>query len=179
MEILVFPNNILRKIAEKWDIKSNTERNRISKLIEDMKLTMYGSNGIGLAAPQVGISKRLFIIDVEQKVEKDEDGEVISRIPGELLVFINSRIIHKEGMVIYEEGCLSVPGVYEEVKRAEIITIEYYDENFEKKQMTAEGFLSVVVQHEYDHTEGKLFIDRLPVVRRTLVKNRILKGKNL
>ena len=179
MEVLVFPNNILRKVAEKWDLKSNADKTKILKLIKDMQSTMYEENGIGLAAPQVGISKRLFIIDIDQKVEKDDEGEVISRTPGKLRVFINSKIIHKEGLVTYEEGCLSVPGVYEEVDRAEIITIEYYDENFEKQQMTVKDFFAVVVQHEYDHTEGKLFIDRLPIVKRTLVKNRILKGKNL
>ena len=179
MEVLVFPNNILRKVAEKWDLKSNADKTKILKLIKDMQSTMYEANGIGLAAPQVGISKRLFIIDIDQKVEKDDEGEVISRIPGKLRVFINSKITSKEGSVTYEEGCLSVPGVYEEVDRAETITIEYYDENFEKQQITVKDFFAVVIQHEYDHTEGKLFIDRLPIVKRTLVKNRILKGKNL
>ncbi|MEI6080535.1 MAG: peptide deformylase [bacterium] len=177
MEILTFPNSILRKIAIKYDI--SLEKGDIVKLIEEMRVTMYEANGVGLAAPQVGVSKRLFTIDVEQKVEKDDEGEVVSRTPGKFLVFINPEITEKQGSVVYEEGCLSVPGVYEDVKRAEIVTVEYYDENLEKKKMTADGFLAVAIQHEYDHLEGKLFIDRLPVVKRTIVKNRILKGKNL
>jgi peptide deformylase len=179
MEILTFPNNALRKIAEDYDLKGESEKTKITELIEEMAKTMYEANGVGLAAPQVGISKKLFIIDVEQKIEKDEDGEVISRTPGQLLVFINPEIIEKEGSVTYEEGCLSVPGVYEEVKRAEKVTIKYYDEHFNTKTRTAEDFLAVAIQHEYDHLEGKLFIDKLPVVKRTIVKNRILKGKNL
>jgi len=142
MEILTFPNSILRKIAVKHDI--SIEKGDIVKLIEEMRVTMYEANGVGLAAPQVGVSKRLFTIDVEQKVEKDDEGEVVSRTPGKFLVFINPEITEKQGSVVYEEGCLSVPGVYEDVKRAEIVTVEYYDENFEKKKMTADGFLAVV-----------------------------------
>jgi peptide deformylase len=179
MEILTFPNNALRKIAGDCDLKSESEKKKIIRLINEMRKTMYEANGVGLAAPQVGVSKKLFIVDVEQKVEKDEDGEVVSRTPGELLVFINPEIIEKEGSVVYEEGCLSVPGVYEEVKRSERITVRYYDEHFNGRTKTAAGFLAVAIQHEYDHLEGKLFIDRLPVVKRTMVKNRILKGKNL
>ena len=179
MQILIFPNNALRKIAEDYDLKNESEKKKIIKLIDEMKKAMYGANGVGLASPQVGISKKLFIIDVEQKVEKDDDGKVISRIPGELLVFINPEITDKEGSVTYEEGCLSVPGVYEEVKTAKKVTIKYYDEHFNERARIAEDFLAVAIQHEYDHLEGKLFIDRLPVVKRTIVKNRILKGKNL
>ncbi|MEI6092059.1 MAG: peptide deformylase [bacterium] len=179
MQILTFPNNILRKIATAYNLSKESEKKSIPELIKEMAKAMYESNGIGLAAPQVGVSKRLFLIDVEQKIEKDDEGEVISRTPGKLLVFINPKIIEKEGTVVYEEGCLSVPGVYEEVKRAETITIEYYDEHYEKKEITTDGLLSIVIQHEYDHLDGKLFIDRLPMVKRTIVKNRLLKGKNL
>jgi len=139
----------------------------------------YEANGIGLAAPQVGILKQLFIIDIEQTVEKDDDGEVVSRTPGILMVFINPEIKSKTGEVVYEEGCLSVPGIYEDVKRAEKVELEYYDLNFEKKHLAVDGFLAVVIQHEYDHLEGKLFIDKLSIVKRAIVKNKILKGKNL
>jgi len=101
MEVLVFPNNILRKVAEKWDLKSNADKTKILKLIKDMQSTMYEANGIGLAAPQVGISKRLFIIDIDQKVEKDDEGEVISRIPGKLRVFINSKITRSCILILF------------------------------------------------------------------------------
>lgn len=179
MQILTFPNNVLRKIAKDYLLNKDSEKNSISKLIKEMATAMYEHNGMGLAAPQVGVSKRMFVIDVEQKTERDEDGEIISRIPGKLLVFINPKIKEKEGSVSYEEGCLSVPGVYEEVKRAEKITIEYYDENFNRKELMTDGILAIVIQHENDHLDGKLFIDRLPMVKRTIVKNRLLKGKNL
>lgn len=177
MEILTFPNKKLRGLSTGYDLSSDVEKKELSHLISKMAETMYEANGLGLAAPQVGVSKRLFIIDIEQKVEKDDNDEVISRTPGELHVFINPIIVEKEGEIVYEEGCLSVPGVYEEVKRAKKVVIEFHDRNFEKKRMIAEGLLSVVIQHEYDHLEGKLFIDKLPLVKRTIVKRRILKGK--
>lgn len=179
MQILTFPNNVLRKVATDYLLNKESEKKAISHLIKEMAVAMYEHNGMGLAAPQVGVSKRLFVIDVEQKTERDEDGEIISRIPGKLLVFINPKIKEKEGTAFYEEGCLSVPGVYEEVKRAEKITIEYYDENFDRKELKTDGVLAIVIQHENDHLDGKLFIDRLPMVKRTIVKNRLLKGKNL
>jgi len=177
MEILTFPNKKLRITSVDCDLSSDKERKGLFSLITEMKTTMYEANGLGLAAPQVGVNKKLFILDIEQKVEKNDNDEVISRMVGKLHVFINPAIIEKEGELIYEEGCLSVPGVYEEVKRAKKVVVEFYDGNFEKKTMIAEGLLSVVIQHEYDHLEGKLFIDRLPIVKRTLVKRRVLKGK--
>lgn len=177
MEILVFPNKKLRELSVDCDLSSDVEKKNLSGLIAEMQKTLYDANGIGLAAPQVGVSKRLFIIDVDQKVEKDDNDEVISRTTGKLHVLINPEIVEKEGEVVYEEGCLSVPGVYEEVKRYKKIVIEFYDINFEKKKLVAEGIMSVAIQHENDHLDGKLFIDRLPIVKRTIVKKRILKGK--
>lgn len=179
MEILKFPNARLREKSKSVNIKEDKERCEIINLVKDMQETLYEANGIGLAAPQVGVTKRLFIIDLEQKIKKDEDGEVIEKRPGVLMVFINPVIKSKEGEIIYEEGCLSVPGVFEDVKRAEKIELEFYNMNFEKKHIVIEGLLAVVIQHEFDHLEGKLFIDRLPIVKRAIVKNRILKGKIL
>ncbi len=179
MEILKFPNNRLREKSKNISIKDDKERKEILQLVKDMQETLYESNGIGLAAPQVGVTKRLFIIDLEQTVKKDKEGNVVERKPGTLMVFMNPVIKSKEGEIVYEEGCLSVPGVFEEVKRSEKIELEFYDSNFEKKHVWVEGMLAIVVQHEFDHLEGKLFIDRLPMVKRTMVKNRILKGKAL
>ena len=179
MEILKFPNARLREKSKSVNVKGEQERCEIIQLVKDMQETLYEANGIGLAAPQVGVTKRLFIIDLEQKVKKDKDGEVIEIKPGVLMVFINPVIKSKEGDIVYEEGCLSVPGVFEDVKRAEKIEIEFCDMNFEKKHLIIEGLLAIVVQHEFDHLEGKLFIDRLPIVKRAVVKNRILKGKIL
>lgn len=179
MEILKFPNTRLRDKSKSFNLKDDNERLHILQLVQEMQGAMYEANGVGLAAPQVGVLKKLFIIDIDQRVEKDDDGEVINRTPGFLMVFINPEIKAKSGEVIYEEGCLSVPGIYEEVKRAEKVELEYYDLNFQKKHIIAEDFLAVVIQHEYDHLEGKLFIDKLSLVKRTIVKNKILKGKNL
>ncbi len=178
-KVLTFPNVLLRKKSKDVDMSNDKEVKEIKRLIEDMKKTMYESNGIGLAAPQLGITKRLFIIDIEQTVETDDEGDVISRIPGQLHVFINPKFISKEGEILYEEGCLSVPGIYEEVKRSRKVEIEYYDSAFEPKVMTAEGIMAVVAQHEYDHLDGKLFIDKLSVVKRSMIKKKIIKGKNL
>ena len=179
MDILKFPNTRLRERSIEIDLNDDDERIEILRLVQEMQATLYEANGLGLAAPQVGVLKQLFIIDIEQKIKRDEDGEVIDRKPGHLMVFINPVIKNKEGEIIFEEGCLSVPGVYEEVKRAEKVEIEFYDLNFEKKTIIADDVLAVVIQHENDHLEGKLFIDRLPAVKRTMVKNKILKGKNL
>jgi peptide deformylase len=166
MKILTFPNNKLTRVSLDYDLDDKIQREELVSSIKKMADTMYGSNGIGLAAPQVGINKRMFIIDVEQNVEKDKDGEVISVKPGRLLVFINPKIIDKQGEIRYEEGCLSVPGVYEEVVRAKNITVEFYDENFQKKQISTDGLLAIAIQHENDHLDGMLFIDRLPPVKR-------------
>jgi peptide deformylase len=179
MEILKFPNSRLREKSKNFNLKDDNERLEIIRLVQEMQDVMYNANGVGLAAPQVGVLKKLFIIDIDQRVEKDDDGEIVDRTPGVLIIFINPEIKSKSGEAMFEEGCLSVPGIYEEVKRATKVEIEYYDLNFEKKHMVAEGFLADVIQHEYDHLEGKLFIDKLSVVKRTIVKNKILKGKNL
>ncbi len=179
MEILTFPNELLRRVSKDIDLSNEKEKEKIHGILEEMKHLMYHSNGIGLAAPQVGIAKRFFIIDIEQKVEKDEDGNISSITPGRLHVFINPKFISKEGELVYEEGCLSVPGVWEEVKRAQKVTIEYYDVDFKSKKMVADGLMAIAVQHEYDHLDGKLFIDRLPMVKRTMIKNKIIKGKAL
>ena len=179
MEILKFPNARLREKSKDFNLSDDSERLEILRLVQEMQCAMYEANGVGLAAPQVGVLKKLFLIDIEQRIEKDDDGEIIDRTPGILMIFINPKIKSKEGNIVYEEGCLSVPGIYEEVKRAEKVEIEYYDLNFEKKYLVAEDFLAVVIQHEYDHLEGKLFIDKLSVVKRAIVKNKVLKGKNL
>lgn len=178
MEILTFPNELLRRLSKEVDISSDEEKRKISAYVKEMEELMYHANGIGLAAPQVGIAKRFFIIDIEQTVEKDEDGNVCSRTPGELHVFINPKFISKEGETLCEEGCLSVPGIWEEVKRAKKVVVEYYDADFKHRKMEAEGLMAIAIQHESDHLDGKLFIDKLPMVKRTMIKSKIIKGKS-
>lgn len=179
MEILTYGNATLRKKAVAVDISSQKERDNLKGIFEKMTQTMYKKRGLGLAAPQVNISKRFFILDVDQDDKTDDDGNVLEHIPGKLQVFINPVILETEGDVFSEEGCLSVPGLYEKIKRFEKVKVEYYDETFNKNELVAEGLLAIVIQHEYDHLEGKLFIDRLPLVRKTLIKNKLNKGKIL
>lgn len=178
MEILTFPNELLRRVSKEVDISDDQEVKDLRHTVKEMTEIMYNSNGVGLAAPQVGIAKRYFIIDVDQSVEKDDNDEIVSRTVGHLYVFINPVFVSKEGSVLHEEGCLSVPGVWEDVKRAQKVVVEYFDENLEQKRMVAEGLMAIAIQHEHDHLDGKLFIDRLSTVKRTIIKNKILKGKS-
>jgi len=145
----------------------------IKQLVEDMFETMYNASGVGLAAPQIGKGIRLFVIDAEPMDEE--------KLKGAKIAFINPLKIAENGELWpYEEGCLSLPGIREEVKRPEQITLQYQTPDGEIKTETFTGMLARVVQHEYDHLEGKLFIDYLSPFRKRLIKNKIadiLKGK--
>lgn len=175
MKIYTYPSEVLRKVAKEVDLSNEEEKKEVLETISKMKKTMYESKGVGLAAPQVGISKRFFVIDIDSKLEKDEEGNIKEVKEGKFRVYINPQIIEKEGKSKGEEGCLSVPGVYEEVNRFEKIKLKYYDINLEEKEELVDGFLAIAIQHENDHLDGKLFIDRLPTVKRTVVKKRYLK----
>ena len=140
----------------------------IESLIGDMWDTMYNANGVGLAAPQIGKGIRLFVIDTKQ-LEKDEKDLV-----GIKSVFINAEVISEEGEEeSYEEGCLSIPDVRGDVKRKPNITIRYMDENFETKEESFSSFNARVIQHEYDHIQGKLFTEMLMPLRKRRVKRRL------
>ena len=138
--------------------------------------TMYNANGIGLAAPQVGKSLRLFLVDT---LQMDEDGAEETK--GMKEVFINPVILSEEGEEKpYEEGCLSIPDVRGDVYRKEIVRIKYLDADFNEKEKTLTGMNARVVQHEYDHIDGKLFTELLPPLRKRLIKRKlesIRKGK--
>ncbi|MFM8270255.1 MAG: peptide deformylase, partial [Pseudomonadota bacterium] len=141
----------------------------LHQLLDEMAKTMYAADGIGLAAPQVGESLRLFVIDLgpgENRTAK-------------LLEFINPVLKNGEGSISFEEGCLSVPGVTEEVKRNETITVSYQDRNGKKLEMTAEGLLAVAIQHENDHLDGILFVEKLSPLKRRLLKKKLLKAVTL
>lgn len=165
---MVFPvsiigSSVLRKVAK--DISKDYKD--LPKFIEDMFETMYDSDGVGLAAPQVGKSVRLFVIDATPMEEDD------ASLKGLKKVFINAQITERLGeLVNMEEGCLSIPGIREDVKREDKIHIEYYDENFEFHTEDYEGIAARVIQHEYDHIDGILFTDKISPLRK-----RILKGK--
>jgi peptide deformylase len=155
----------------------------LGQLIADMWETMYASNGVGLAAPQINRSVRLFVVDSQQIIEHldEEERAEFEGDEGIKETFINARILNYQGDEWpYNEGCLSIPKVREDVYRPETITIAYVNENFEPQHKTFSGITARVIQHEYDHIEGKLFIDYLSPLKRKLLKGKLLdisKGK--
>ncbi|HQO15851.1 MAG TPA: peptide deformylase [Methylotenera sp.] len=158
LNILNYPDPRLHTVAK---LVKEVDAN-IRRLIDDMAETMYAAPGIGLAATQVNQHIQLLIIDTSET--KDA-----------LQVFINPTIIEKNGERAFEEGCLSVPGVYESVTRAETVTVEALDRNGEKFTLHAEGLLSVCIQHEMDHLLGKVFVEYLSPLKRSRIKNKMLK----
>lgn len=169
--VYIYGSPVLRKVAQ--DIDSTYPD--IKQLIDDMFETMYQSDGIGLAAPQIGLSIRLIVIDASPLEEDDP------ALKGFKKVFINAKIVERSGeKVLFKEGCLSIPNLREEVEREDRIRIQYLDENFIPHDEVFEGVSSRIIQHEYDHLEGVLFTDRLSVLRRKLLGgklNSISKGK--
>jgi peptide deformylase len=142
----------------------------IKQFIEDLYETMYNADGVGLAAPQVGSLHRIFVIDPDE-ISEDLEGKVYGP-----MTFINPKIVRKWGEEKpYREGCLSLPDLFEEVVRPASIEVHYLDENFEEKVLEADGFLSRVIQHEYDHLEGILFIDYLSRFKKRLVAKKLKK----
>ncbi len=177
--IVAYGAAILRKTSQ--DITPDYPGLQI--LIEDMWETMYASSGVGLAAPQINKDIRLFVMDSAQifeNLEEDEKG-VYPDAPGIKKVFINAHIVSVDGDEwAYNEGCLSIPKIREDVYRPEVVTLKYMDENFTEHTETFNGITARVIQHEYDHIDGKLFIDYLKPLRRKLLQgklNDISKGK--
>ena len=154
----------------------------LKELISNMYETMYGALGVGLAAPQIGLPIRLFLVDTTPFAEDENLSEdERNKIKDFKQTFINARILEEDGDEWpFNEGCLSIPDVREDVFRKPTITIEYQDENFEKQLKTFDGLIARVIQHEYDHIEGILFTDKLSSLKKRLIKGRltnISKGK--
>lgn len=177
--IVAYGAAVLRKVSQ--DITPDYPD--LPKLIEDMWETMYASSGVGLAAPQINKDIRLFVVDSTQifsNLEEDEKG-VYPDAPGIRQVFINARIETLDGAEwSYNEGCLSIPRIREDVFRNESVTLSYVDENFRAHTQVFNGITARVILHEYDHIEGKLFIDYLKPLRRKMLQgklNDISKGK--
>lgn len=147
----------------------------LKKICEDMLETMYAAPGIGLAAPQVDIHKQIVVIDIDYESTDDEPPVLSNKFPR---IFVNPKIVKKEGEILMKEGCLSVPGEYEEVLRSERVTVEYQDTDGQKQTLEAEGLLAVALQHELDHLDGRLFIDRLSFVKSRSIKRRIKREMN-
>ncbi|MEO7922404.1 MAG: peptide deformylase [Chitinophagaceae bacterium] len=179
LPIVAYGHPVLRKLAK--DIK--TDYPGLDKFIEDMWETMYASSGVGLAAPQVNKDIRLFVMDTEQMFKNMEEEEAAEYpdAPGVKEVFINAHLIDLEGDEwSYNEGCLSIPKIREDIFRQEKITLRYSGRDFISKTASFTGLSARVILHEYDHIEGKLFIDHISPLKRKLMKgklNDISKGK--
>lgn len=179
LPIVAYGHPVLRKMCE--DI--TPEYPQLEQLIANMWETMYASNGVGLAAPQINRPIRLFVVDSEQIISSLEEDEK-KDYPGDngvKQVFINAHIISTGGEEWpYNEGCLSIPKVREDVYRPETVTLRYVDEKFQPQEKTFSGITARVIFHEYDHIDGKLFIDHLKPLKRRMIKGKlddISKGK--
>ncbi|MEO6251817.1 MAG: peptide deformylase [Ferruginibacter sp.] len=172
LPIVAYGSPVLRKVCD----TITPDYPGLDKLITDMWETMYNSNGVGLAAPQINVPIRLFVMDSEQIFENQDEDEKddYPDAPGFKGVFINARIIKLNGAEWpYNEGCLSIPKIREDVYRNEELTLEFEDENFHQHTMVFNGITARVILHEYDHIEGKLFIDHLKPLKRKLMKRKL------
>lgn len=171
MPIVAYGHPTLKKIAA--DI--GPDYPGLQELISKMFETMYESKGVGLAAPQVNKSIRLFIVDARPYADDDELAKNFVK------VFINPRILDETGdLWSFNEGCLSVPGINEDVERHPVVDIEYFDTDFQPHRETYSGIIGRIIQHEYDHLEGTLFVERLSPLKKALIKgklNKISKGE--
>jgi peptide deformylase len=160
LPIVAYGDPVLKKVCENIDENYPD----LQQLIQNMWDTMNNANGVGLAAPQIGLAIRLFIVDT--KAEEEE--EVFKK------VFINAQILEETGEPwAFNEGCLSIPDVREDVMRKPNILIKYYDENWQLHEEQVSGFAARVIQHEYDHIEGKLFTDKLSLLRKQMLRSRL------
>jgi peptide deformylase len=170
--IVAYGDPVLRKKAE----EINRDYKDLTKLVQNMFDTMYHCSGVGLAAPQVGLSIRLFVVDASPFTEDEPEANGFKK------VFINPQILDQDGKKWkFNEGCLSIPGVREDVERKDTITIRYQDINFETHTETYNGLRARIIQHEYDHIEGVLFTDYLTPLKKQLLKGRlndIMKGRS-
>ncbi|WP_341502629.1 peptide deformylase [Gallaecimonas sp. GXIMD4217] len=162
LDVLHFPDERLRTVAKPVEAVTDD----IRQLVDDMLETMYDENGIGLAATQVNVHQRVVVIDVSE--ERNEPR-----------VFINPEIIEKDGKVCGDEGCLSVPGAYAEVERAEHVVVKALNKDGEEFTLEAEGLLAICIQHELDHLKGKLFIDYLSPLKRDRIRKKLEKELRL
>ncbi|MGB5821651.1 MAG: peptide deformylase [Saonia sp.] len=178
LPIVAYGDPVLRKVGKRID----KDHLKLNELISNMWETMYNANGVGLAAPQIGLSIRLFLVDTTPFADDEDLSEEEQKaLNGFKKVFINAKMISETGKEWpFNEGCLSIPDVREDVQRKDTITINYMDESFVEHTETYNGLLARVIQHEYDHIEGILFTDKLSSLKKRLLKGRlssISKGK--
>lgn len=158
LPILTHPNERLHIVAQPVAQVDD----RVRQIVADMTETMYHARGIGLAATQVDIHERIVVIDVSEE-------------RNQLLALINPVITHQNGHTTYEEGCLSIPGIYDTVERAESVTVEYLDEQGQAQKLEADGLLAICIQHELDHLAGKLFVEYLSPLKQNRIKTKLKK----
>lgn len=161
LPILTYPDPILKSVAQPVDAVTD----EIRALVEDMAETMYAAPGVGLAANQIGVLKRIFVIDIA-----DEDE------PSDLKVFINPQIIEKDGEVVFSEGCLSFPGASEEIKRAATVKVKALDAQGNPFEVEADGLLAIAIQHENDHLDGVLMIDKVGALKKRKISRQVQKA---
>lgn len=173
LPIYIYGHPILRKVTK--DIDPNNYP-KLTELIHNMFETMYQAEGVGLASPQVGLEDRIFVVDLSPLADDDHP-----EFKDLKKVFINAHITERGGeMAVMEEGCLSIPGIHEQVSREDEIRIEYLDENLKPQNEVYNGYLARVIQHEYDHLDGILFTDKISLLRKRMVKSKLTnleKGK--
>lgn len=175
LEILTFPDARLREISKAVD-KVTPD---LQQLVKDMIETMYEANGIGLAAPQVNRQIRLLVIDTRPRKTDRYEENIMTELEQKVqypLVLFNPKVISGEGKTTYDEGCLSVPGYFETVERFNYVEVEALNEQGEKIIIKTDGLLAICIQHEIDHLEGKLFIDRISFLKSNKIKNKIKKS---
>jgi peptide deformylase len=177
LPIYAYGQPVLKKVAE----EITPDYPELKQLIEDMWETMYQADGVGIAAPQIGLGIRLFVVDThpQEDDEKDEkaEKEPLKYVPIKQ-VFINAQKIEESGKEwTFEEGCLSIPDIRGDVDRPELIRLRYFDENFMEHEETFDGLNARVIQHEYDHTEGILFTELLKPIKKQLIKRKLDKIK--
>ncbi|MCC4615818.1 peptide deformylase [Xanthomonas campestris pv. asclepiadis] len=163
LPILEFPDPRLRTKAVPVDAAELTSP-AFQTLLDDMFQTMYEAPGIGLAASQVDVHKRFMVIDVSDEKNLPQ-------------VFVNPEIVSRQGEQVYQEGCLSVPGIYADVARADAITVRYLDRHGKAQELSTDGLLAVCIQHEMDHLDGKLFVDYLSPLKREMVRKKLAKQR--
>ena len=163
LPILEFPDPRLRTKAAPVD-PAHLAQPAFQQRLDDMFDTMYEAPGIGLAASQVDVHQRFMVIDVTEDKSRP-------------LVFVNPRIVARQGEQVYQEGCLSVPGIYADVTRSDVITVEALDRNAQPFTLEVDGVLAVCIQHEMDHLEGKLFVDYLSPLKREMVRKKLAKQR--
>ncbi len=167
LDILTYPDPRLKKKSVPVD--GVTDRTR--KLIDDMFETMYSAEGVGLAAPQIGVLERIIVVDCGPR----EDEEKSPLTPREPIALINPVIVTRDGKTSWQEGCLSVPEYTDEVERAQTVTVQGLDRDGQSIEIPADGLLSVCLQHEIDHLDGVLFVDRLSRLKQELLRKRVKK----